>query len=325
MHSSRVRALYLAICALPLFALGCAPGGIQSDDYEDTEEEGADQRSDEIIGGSAATGYPESVLISMKQSGTVVAICSGALVAPKLVLTAGHCVHGFDGWAITAPFASNQKANSSKGETYDWNNDSEYVDPNLHDLAVITLDTAITIATYPTIASTAVKVGSKVQNIGRIDNGKASYSKLFIGPAVAVKSGTSYGFPYDYVTSETIQSGDSGGPVVVPGTHQIVAVNSGAGGGTQVLARTDLLNSWLKDKISASSTTAPPASSDPCNGITYAGVCQSGTVVWCENNKLNQINCSASGRTCVAGTTPAVTTTAWVIAGLTGPRRGRYR
>ena len=45
-------------------------------------------------------------------------------------------------------------------------------------------------------------------------------------------------------------------------------------------------------------TSKPQPPADPCNGITYAGTCQGSTVVWCENNKLNQINCSSSGKTC---------------------------
>lgn len=292
-HSS---ILSLAFLSLSLFA--CAPGGYDVDSYDDTDE-GADERGDAIVGGSAATAYPEAVLIDMKQGGSVVAICSGTLIAPKVVLTAGHCVHGFDGWNIKAPFASNQTASASASAVYDWTNDSEFVDPNQHDVGLIFLSKPITIASYPTIATAALAANAKVQNIGRINNGQASNTKLFIGPQVATKKGAAYGFPFDYVTAETIQSGDSGGPVVVPGTHKLVAVNSGAGGGTQVLARVDLVAPWIAEKVAQAGSAAPaqpPA--DPCNGIDYAGTCQGSTVVWCENNKLSQINCASSGKTC---------------------------
>jgi hypothetical protein len=51
------------------------------------------------------------------------------------------------------------------------------------------------------------------------------------------------GYPYAYASQEIIESGDSGGPVVLPGAapHTIVAVNSGAGNG-QIMARTDAVN-----------------------------------------------------------------------------------
>jgi len=285
----------LSLCLATSAAMfACAPGQPESDEYDDSDES-AQERDDEIIGGSVASAYPEAVLIEMKNNGVVTSICSGSLVAPKVVLTAGHCVFGFTGWNVTAPFAQNQKASSTSGETYDWDNDGQFVDPNQHDVGLIYLSKAITLQSYPTVATAPVTIGSKVQNIGRIDNGKASYTKLFIGPQVVTKKGSSFGFPLDYATSETIQSGDSGGPVIVPGTHKIVAVNSGAGGGTQVLARVDLVSTWIQEKIALNGTA--PAPTDPCGGVTFAGQCNSNTVVWCENNQLQQLQCSAN-KTC---------------------------
>lgn len=287
-----LRSLFsLTALAASFSFVACAPPGAEVDE-EDAGEE-AEQRADEIIGGSQATAYPEATLIEMKVGGQVTSICSGAVIAPKLVLTAGHCVQGYDGWNIKVPFANNQTAKGVRAETYDWDSDGETVDPNQHDVGVIFLDKAITLATYPTLATSGVSIGSKVQNIGRINNGVASYSKLYIGPPVSVKNGSSYGYPFDYATNETIQSGDSGGPVIVPGTHKIVAVNSGAGGGIQVLARIDLLSSWLSSKVTEAGAAPPPAN-DPCGGLTYAGQCNGNTVEWCENSQKKSLKCSSN-------------------------------
>lgn len=291
-----------------------------------------------IIGGKPATAYKEAVLVDMYQGGQMAAACSGALIAPNVVLTAGHCVHGFDGWKITAPFAGNQTAESSKGLTKDWTNDEEYVDPNMHDVGLIVLDSSITLAEYPAVANAPVAFGSNIVNIGRIDNGDFSDSALFVSDPHPVSDGANDGFPYDYSADEIIQSGDSGGPVQIPGSspHTIVAVNSGAGSGSEVLARVDLVYPWIQQVVSdAGGQVNPPdpnggggsdpggggsdpgaggaggddgggsggddgGSCDDCQGIGWEGMCtDDGTLLWCEAGELLAVDCAADGLTCL--------------------------
>lgn len=235
----RFRPGMLALAAL---FVGCAAAPDPSDDEIDELEAGGQEEP--IIGGSKATAYPEAALIDMNGSA-----CSGALIGPKVVLTAGHCI-GSSSYTVTLPFANGQKA-SGKGKVFDYVSGGNYVEPNQHDLGLIILDKALSLSAYPLVANKAVPDGTKVQNIGRIDNGKFSSTALFISQPLTVKDATSSGFPFDYITDEVIQPGDSGGPVVVAGTHNIVAVNSGAGGGTEVLAKVDLVYSWIKQESDA--------------------------------------------------------------------------
>lgn len=221
-----------------LFA-GCAAAPDTSDDELDELETGG-QTEAPIIGGSKATAYPEATLIDMNGSA-----CSGALITPKVVLTAGHCIGSFSTFKVTLPFANSQKANG-KGLVLDYKSNGNYVDPNQHDVGLIVLDSPLSISSYPLVANKGVPDGTKVQNIGRINNGQFSSTALFISQPLTVKDAKSAGFPLDYVANEVIQPGDSGGPVVLAGSHSIVAVNSGAGGGTQVLARVELVNAWIK-------------------------------------------------------------------------------
>ncbi len=205
-----------------------------------------------IIGGTTAAAYKEGALIAFSKHGLDY-LCSGAIIAPKVVLTAGHCVDGASNFAVTAPYANGDKdATGKKGITYDWDEgDSETVNPDHHDIGLIFLDTAISLTEYPVLATKPIPDNTKIVNIGRILNGQPSYSGLYVSKPIAVRSAKADGFPFDYISDEIIESGDSGGPDELIGVspHQIVAVNSGAGGGTQVLARVDLLAGWIKDQI----------------------------------------------------------------------------
>lgn len=253
---------YVLFSALGLLSLG--PFGCAAATTDPDERESQGEQSNAIIGGSPATNYKEAVLVNMLQGGKVTSACSGALIAPNVVLTAGHCVYGFDGWEIIAPFAGNQKAKSSQGLTKDWKNDSHSVDPNQHDVGLIILSSAIDLAEYPSVADKPIAFGSDVVNIGRIDSGDFSDSALFVSKPHPVSDGADDGYPFAYSADEIIQSGDSGGPVQVPGSQPrlIVAVNSGAGGGSEVLARVDLLHAWIKANVEKAGSKLSPNGPD---------------------------------------------------------------
>ncbi len=231
--------IVLAASAFAAFAAGCT-----------AETEDTVTSEDAILNGTSAATHPEAVLIDMYQGNFQVAVCSGSLIAPKVVLTAGHCVHGISGFRVTTP-PTGASAISTSGETLDWDTDSEFVDPSMHDVGLIFLNTAINLSSYPRLSRTKLPEGTSVVNLGRVKNG-IPRKELFVGPSIPVYDAKPYGFPFDYISKEIIESGDSGGPVELAGITPpvIVAVNSG-GGGTQVLARVDLVESWITAKVNA--------------------------------------------------------------------------
>lgn len=287
-------------------SLGCSASPDTSSATERADDDGH-----AIKGGVPATAYPEAVLLDLGGG-----YCSGSLVAPQLVLTAGHCVAGVASFSVTAPHASGQQANGVKGEVYDYTNTTEYVDPNQHDVGVVFLDAPITLSAYPVLADQPI-AGEQVVNVGRIQDGQLSTSSLFVSQPLGVSDGASIGYPLSYVATEVIEPGDSGGPVLVAGdpSHRIVAVNSGGGQGTEILARVDLVHAWLQQMIAESggappqappeappdpndpppdpnAPNAPPDPNDPCQGITYEGICDGDVVVWCEEGELWAIDCA---------------------------------
>ncbi len=230
-----------ALCAALLVTLpACAPGASPTADA-----------AEPILLGERATGYPESVLVDMMRVTHRAAYCSGVLVAPRVVLTAGHCVFGFDSWRITAPFASGQTATANRGVTYDWDEVSEIVNPSEHDLGLVFLDTPIVLDGYPDIADQPLDIGADVVNVGRIRDGHFSREQLFVSLPLPVTEAAGAGFAYDYFALDVIEPGDSGGPDFIASTHTLVAVNSGSGAGHEILARVDLLAPWLRQQVIA--------------------------------------------------------------------------
>lgn len=219
-------------------SLAFACGGASAEDEASPTAEG-------IIGGSVASAYPEAAYLDIDQTATRGYACSGVLIAPNVVLTAGHCVDTHSVWEVHVGGAYRI---STSAITYDWSEQgAEQVNPAHHDLGLVFLCDGVKLAAYPDISAAVVETGAEAISVGRVLNGVVKSGDYQV--ATTLRPGGTFGYPFDYYSTDAIEPGDSGGPVFVRGTHTIVAVNSGSGSGIQMLARTDLLHAWLADQI----------------------------------------------------------------------------
>src|SRR5262245_25242936 len=175
--------------------------------------------SSNIIGGAKATAYPEAVIVSLNGTGK---FCSGTLIAPRVVLTAGHCItEANKEWEVTAPYLKGPTQVSSSASTYDYTAVTDHIPPTMHDVGLIFLPKPFQATKLPSIASSPLSEGASIVNIGRVINGKISHTDLYVSKPVTTTSGASLYYPYDYIAEGVTESGDSGGPAMQTGTHTI--------------------------------------------------------------------------------------------------------
>jgi len=126
--------------------------------------------------------------------------------------------------------------------------------------------------------------------------------KRAVWMAISQVEGTT--FRYDDPNKNTC-NGDSGGPALAhlaTGEYVVAGVTSwGDWYCTEfgVDTRVDVYADFLGITPPAPPVVEPPTTpTDPCNGESYQGRCDTDLVIWCENETVYQSDCASDGKTC---------------------------